>query len=108
MDKIVEKTSAELKSTFEITREMSEKIFVIPPSRTRYLSEISENNRKYDQTVLTQVEVALKLYGIYKTICSVAGISLDQEKSIIDKSGIVTPLPKFQTLEEVNKTFIVL
>src|SRR5690606_23986269 len=108
MDKIVEKTSAELKSTFEITREMSEKIFVIPPSRTRYLSEIAENNRKYDETVLSQVEVAQKLYGIYKTICSVAGISLDQEKSIIDKSGIVTPLPKFQTLEEVNKTFIVL
>src|SRR5690554_4549047 len=106
MDKIVEKTSAELKSTFEITREMSEKIFVIPPSRTRYLSEISENNRKYDETVLTQVEVAQKLYGIYKTICSVAGISLDQEKSLLDKSGIT--LSGFQTLKgfEENKEFI--
>ena len=31
MDKIVEKTESDLKSTFEITREMSEKIFVIPP-----------------------------------------------------------------------------
>jgi len=31
MDKIVEKTGADLKSTFQITREMSEKIFVIPP-----------------------------------------------------------------------------
>src|SRR5690606_29243452 len=106
MDKIVEKTNAELKSTFEITREMSEKIFVIPPNRTRYLSEISENNRKYDETVLTQVEVAQKLYGIYKTICSVAGISLNEEKSILDKAGIITPLPKFETLEEVNQTFI--
>ena len=44
MDQIVEKTGSELVSTFEITREMSEKIFVIPPERTRYLSEISENN----------------------------------------------------------------
>ena len=68
MDKVVERTGADLKSTFEITREMSEKIYVIPPHRTRYLSEISENNRKYDETVLTQVEVAQKLYGIYKTI----------------------------------------
>ncbi len=49
MDKIVEKTGAGLESTFEITREMSEKIFVIPPHRTRYLSEIAENNRKYDE-----------------------------------------------------------
>ena len=31
MDQIVEKTGSELVSTFEITREMSEKIFVIPP-----------------------------------------------------------------------------
>jgi methylmalonyl-CoA mutase len=37
MDKVVEKTNSDLKSTFEITREMSEKIYVIPPHRTRYL-----------------------------------------------------------------------
>ena len=42
MDKLVEKAGAELPSTFEITEEMSEKIFVIPPKRNRYLSEISE------------------------------------------------------------------
>lgn len=41
MDKVVEKTKADLKSTYEITDEMSEKIYIIPPSRTRYLSEIS-------------------------------------------------------------------
>lgn len=68
IDKIVEKTGAALSSTFEITREMSEKIFVIPPHRTRYLSEISENNRTYDQWVNDQAEVAEKLYAIQKTI----------------------------------------
>ena len=68
MDKIVEKTGADLKSTFEITREMSEKIFVIPPHRTRYLSEISETNRKYDDWVREQSEIAQKLYAIEKTI----------------------------------------
>jgi len=88
MDKIVEKTSAELKSTFEITREMSEKVFVIPPSRTRYLSEISENNRKYDQTVLTQVEVAQKLYGIYKTIESVTNTKLNLSKFGVDEEQL--------------------
>ena len=84
MDKIVEKTNSDLKSTFEITREMSEKIFVIPPHRTRYLSEIAENNRKYDETALSQVEVAQKLYGIFKTIESVTG-----NLPHIDKTGIV-------------------
>ncbi|MBQ4803701.1 methylmalonyl-CoA mutase family protein [Aquimarina sp. MMG015] len=74
MDKVVEKTGADLKSDFHISKEMSEKIFVIPPSRTRYLSEISENNRAYDKTASTQVDVAQKLYGIYKTICSVANL----------------------------------
>jgi methylmalonyl-CoA mutase len=56
MDKVVEKTNSDLKSTFEITREMSEKIYVIPPHRTRYLSEIAESN--YDETALTQEQVA--------------------------------------------------
>jgi isobutyryl-CoA mutase len=89
MDKIVEKTDADLKSTFEITREMSEKIFVIPPHRTRYLSEIAENNRKYDETALSQVEVAQKLYGIFKTICSVANVnSSGVENTLIIKSGL--------------------
>ena len=88
MDKIVEKTGADLKSTFEITREMNEKVFVIPPHRTRYLSEISENNRKYDETVLSQVEVAQKLYGIYKTIESVANVKLNLSKFGVESEGL--------------------
>lgn len=98
MDKIVEKTGADLQSTFEITREMSEKIFVIPPHRTRYLSEIAENNRKYDETALSQVEVAQKLYGIFKTVESVNG-SLPQ----LDKAGIVESSLK---ITADNKDFI--
>ncbi|MDQ3111179.1 MAG: methylmalonyl-CoA mutase family protein [Bacteroidota bacterium] len=68
MDKIVEKTGADLKSTFEITKEMSEKIYIIPPARTRYLSEITENNRGYDKKVKQQADIAQKLYSIRKTI----------------------------------------
>lgn len=68
MDKLVEKTSTDLKSTFEITQEMSEKIYVIPPNRTRYLSEISENNRGYDKWVDEQVTIADKLFALRKTI----------------------------------------
>ena len=88
MDKIQEKTKSDLKSTFQITREMSEKIYVIPPHRTRYLSEISENNRKYDATALSQEQVAQKLYGIFKTIESVSGTMPTLTKAGVDESII--------------------
>lgn len=73
MDLLEEKTEADLNSSFEISSAMSEKIFVIPPARTRYLSEIAENNRAYDNRALQQQQVAQKLYGIYKTLESVLG-----------------------------------
>lgn len=68
MDKIHEKTGAPLKSGFEAGDELSEKIFIIPPNRTRYLSEISENNRGYDEWVEKQSEIAQKLYSLQKSI----------------------------------------
>ena len=88
MDKLVEKTGADLTSTFEITKEMSEKIFVIPPARVRYLSEIAENNRAYDKKANEQVIVAQKLYGIYKTIESVCGKALGLSKYGLDQEEL--------------------
>ncbi|WP_341221910.1 methylmalonyl-CoA mutase family protein [Polaribacter atrinae] len=91
MDKLVEKTGVDLKSKMEITKEMSEKIFVIPPARVRYLSEIAESNRAYDKKVDDQVVVAQKLYGIYQTILSIIenDTSLRGTKqSLIIKSGL--------------------
>ena len=38
---------------------------VIPASRVRYLSEISENNRNYDQLVKDQAAIATKLYQLH-------------------------------------------
>ena len=68
MDHLADQTGADLKSTMEVTGEMSEKIFIIPPKRNRYLSEISENNRSYDEWVATQQKVAQELYAIQLTI----------------------------------------
>ncbi|MBP1222879.1 methylmalonyl-CoA mutase family protein [Flavobacterium sp. 1355] len=103
MDKIVEKTDSDLKSTFEITREMSEKIFVIPPHRTRYLSEIAENNRSYDEIALSQQKVAQKLYGIFKTIESVSGKIPQINKSGIDDTSVI--LSAVEGLDE-NRIFV--
>ena len=90
MDALAEKTETDLKSTFKISDEMSEKIYVIPPARTRYLSEIAESNRAYDKKAVQQENVAQKLYGIFKTLQSVTktaftissgGIELENQSS---------------------------
>ena len=64
MRKFKERNIGNFNSSFEITDEMSEKIFVIPSKRIRYLSEIAENNRAYDKWVLEQKDIAQKLYSI--------------------------------------------
>jgi len=96
MDKVVEKTGADLKSTFQITKEMSEKIFVIPPDRTRYLSEISENNRAYDKWVDAQVKVADRLQGLYSSIETIGSSSLE------DKDRLVKALQETFEAEKLN------
>lgn len=89
MDKLVEKTGVDLKSDITITKEMSEKIYVIPPRRVRYLSEISESNRAYDQKVDNEVIVAQKLYGIYQTINSITNTEIEISKTGINEDEIL-------------------
>ncbi len=68
MDTFSKKELGDFNSKFEITDEMSEKIFVIPPNRIRYLSEISENNKSYDKWVTKQKTIAQKLYALQKSL----------------------------------------
>ena len=68
MAEVTEKTGVDLSSQNELNKAQSEKIFVIPPARTRYLSEIAESNRAYDNTAAAQSKVAQKLYGVFQTV----------------------------------------
>jgi len=77
MDKFPEKGMGDFHSKFKITAEMSEKIFVIPPSRVRYLSEISENNRAYDKWSVEQTDIAQKLYALQKSLDILTNASED-------------------------------
>ena len=104
MDKLVEKVDADLNSNYQISEEMSEKIYVIPPARVRYLSEISENNRGYDSRVNTQVEVAQKLFGIYKTIISV--IDGETEQSHLIKAGLDEGVFTSIAKQSANEEFV--
>ncbi|MCB9262815.1 MAG: methylmalonyl-CoA mutase family protein [Flavobacteriales bacterium] len=61
---IKQKTRNDFHSHFEKEEDESEKIFIIPPKRVRYLSEIAENNRSYDKWATEQAAIARKLYGI--------------------------------------------
>jgi methylmalonyl-CoA mutase len=86
MNVVSEKTGALLKSDFRVNDEPSEKIFIIPPQRTRYLSEISENNRSYDRWVSAQAEIAQKLFAIKTTLESLDNNENDKVlKSSLDK-----------------------
>ena len=68
IDKFSEKELGDFMSSFRISDEMNDKVFVIPPNRVRYLSEISENNRLYDKWVNNQKEIAQKLYALQKAL----------------------------------------
>ena len=76
MNKVKEKTGEDFSSTIEHPDEISEKIFIIPPNRTRYLSEISETVRNYNNWAEEQSDLAQKLYNLK---CSQE--ILDDEKS---------------------------
>ncbi|RSK25287.1 methylmalonyl-CoA mutase family protein [Hymenobacter metallilatus] len=68
------KTGAAFASQLETSQQDSEKIYIIPPHRTRYLSEIAETNRQYDQWVQKQADVAQQLYGIRQAIGAVESL----------------------------------
>ena len=91
--KLVEKTGADLATSFQVTKEMSEKIYIIPPARTRYLSEISENNRNYDKWVEEQKNVAQKLYSVQKSIEAVKSAQVaDQDRLVKELQEVYAQL----------------
>ncbi|MCB9044932.1 MAG: methylmalonyl-CoA mutase family protein [Chitinophagales bacterium] len=96
MDIIKEKTGQDLHSNFEVSNEMSEKIYIIPPNRTRYLSEISENNRKYDQWTKDQAAIAQKLFGITKTIETL------KNSDVEDKDRLIKTLQEVYSKTEIG------
>ena len=68
MDTVDSRTGSKFASQWSIGSDLSEKIFIIPPSRNRYLSEISENNRQYDERGRNQQRIAQRLYSIHETL----------------------------------------
>jgi methylmalonyl-CoA mutase len=89
MRKIKEKTGVDFHSTFHGHDEMSEKVWIIPPAKSRYLSEISESNRRYDAKVDTQAAIADQLYGLHSAVLTFGGPDiLESENQKIRRSEL--------------------
>jgi len=71
------------RSSFEVTPDQSEKIYIIPPARTRYMSEISETCRKYDAWVNEQSGVAQKLFALRTSIETVLASNAADKDRIV-------------------------
>ena len=90
---------------------------IIPSSRVRYLSEISENNRGYDQLVKDQSAMASKLYQLHGTKETLAAamapssVIEEIEKQIAFYTDQLTPVSRKlisnweEKIKEYNKDY---
>lgn len=95
MSKIEEKTGVKFDVQMELSAGQSEKIYIIPPDRIRYLAEIAESSDTYNDWVGKQCAIARKLYQLQGVI------SLSAEESTIKDSPVSKNLT--ETLQEVYK-----
>ncbi len=110
---IKSKTSISLPSQVEEDVEISEKIFIIPPSRTRYLAEIAETVRNYNLWTVSQARVAQQLFGIAQTIETLSnsrpdGVKDPDRVNTCNKTGMLLELDllyerTFKLLEPDNQ-----
>jgi len=98
MKKVGEKTGIDFHSHFHHAEEMSEKIYIIPPQRTRYLSEISDTIRTYDTQAHEQAAIAQKLFGLKKSI------EVLEQSDLEDKDRLVKKLHEVYANLEIKLT----
>jgi len=96
MDLVAERCNPALQSGHALVTGNSEKIYIIPPARVRYLSEISESNRKYDAWVEKQVGIARQLFALETTqkIFQSQPKSAEVDTLITHHSKLITELKK--------------
>lgn len=86
------------KSSLRLPESDTEKIFIIPPDRIRYLSEIVKNNKDYDTHTLQQATIANQWQALSTTLELLKDnlsrteieAKIDTVKSLLDKRSIET------------------
>ncbi|MEM9067022.1 MAG: methylmalonyl-CoA mutase family protein [Myxococcota bacterium] len=66
-------SGAKLTSTVEVTDAMSEKVFIVPPERVRYLAEIVESSDRYDERVEEEASIATRLFQLAGAVQALRG-----------------------------------
>jgi len=77
INKIKEKTKIDF-GELHFAESAKVSLAIIPSNRVRYLSEISESNRSYDQLVKDQAAIASKLYQLEGTLEMIKNFSFAQ------------------------------
>lgn len=95
--KIEEKLKIKMESPMKLTFETPEKIFIIPPQRTRYLSEISETIRNYNKWADQQSDTAQKLHSLKQVIETLKKESKEENQK--------TNTALAQLYEQLNESF---
>ncbi len=84
IDQLNEKCQLNWHSNVDTIAAQSEKIYIIPPARIRYLSEISENNRKYDAWVEKQENVAREMFALRQSINTIEKSNYPNKDTILE------------------------
>ncbi|GAB3908738.1 methylmalonyl-CoA mutase family protein [Mucilaginibacter boryungensis] len=97
MRTIKEKTGVDFKAGDAHHEGESEKIYIIPPDRTRYLAEIAESSAAYNQWVNEQCAVAQQLFQLQGTLGMVKGHTpTPSEEGKHTLNGVAEHLEKLQ------------
>ncbi|MSQ78617.1 MAG: methylmalonyl-CoA mutase [Flavobacteriaceae bacterium] len=72
------------RSKFEVNDDESQKIYLIPPHRNRYLAEIGEENHRYGDWVTEQSAIASKMYQLRGAMNVMSGVDTSLE-AVLDK-----------------------
>ncbi len=85
LDTIKEKTGVVFESSLPRpdTRQSTSKTIIIPPERTRYLTEIAETVRNYNRETESQADAVRRVWHLEETAASVAGDSLEGDGAVL-------------------------
>jgi methylmalonyl-CoA mutase len=86
---INDKTQAGFTSGIHPEKGMTEKIYIIPPNRVRYLSEIAETVRSYNRWSEKQAEAAQRLQAVRESIRLLKGGGNRDDISLQNQQGDV-------------------
>ncbi|MFN3020935.1 methylmalonyl-CoA mutase family protein [Chryseobacterium sp. TY3] len=88
-----------------LEQEITSDTTIIPGKRVRYLSEIVENNKQYDESVLKQAALARKMYHIDGVKSIISHETLDAEYQKAEKELQQENIDFLKTWDDTKKAF---